>query len=462
MSSQRKKKPGKKGGSHKPAAGRVSVDETLQAAMQLHQRGFQAGDARLLAQAEDLYEGILIVDPDNADALHFLGVAVHHARKDPVATDYIRRAIELRPGQAAMWSNLGNVYREQGAPQEAAKAWAVALELSPGHADAHNNLGTLRKQTGDLDGAIASYRQAIALAPEHVGAHYNLANVLYHRGDAQASLEHYRVALSIDPKHGPSRSQLANVLYRLGRVQEALDALRELLKLQPDDAVALHMLAACSGEGVPPRASDRFVRKSFDDMAPTFEEHLGMLGYRAPSLIATLVQELCGAADRTLGVLDAGCGTGLCASALRQRASRLVGVDLSPGMLAKARSLGLYDELVEAELTGYIEATPGTWDLIVSADTLCYFGDLDPVLGACARSLRGRGLLLFTVERWQAPEAAYRLNPHSRYSHTESYVRQALQRAGLQVESLRTDVLRKERGEPVEGLIVAVRKIDAA
>jgi predicted TPR repeat methyltransferase len=55
-------------------------------------------------------------------------------------------------------------------------------------------------------------------------------------------------------------------------------------------------------------------------------------------------------------VLDAGCGTGLCGAILAPFARRLVGVDLSEGMLAHAKAKNVYHELVKAELGGLLRA----------------------------------------------------------------------------------------------------------
>ncbi len=84
------------------------------------------------------------------------------------------------------------------------------------------------------------------------------------------------------------------------------------------------------------------------------------------------------APDGRLVVLDAGCGTGLCGPLLRPYASRLVGVDLSGGMLDHARRKEIYTDLVQSELTEFLAAQQRAFDVIVAADTLVYFGDLAP------------------------------------------------------------------------------------
>jgi predicted TPR repeat methyltransferase len=53
--------------------------------------------------------------------------------------------------------------------------------------------------------------------------------------------------------------------------------------------------------------------------------------------------------------------------------------------------------------------------------------------------------------------SGHRLNPHGRYSHTRGYVEQTLRNAGLTALSIDDGVLRQERGEPVQGLVVTAR-----
>src|SRR5207244_1504398 len=130
--------------------------------------------------------------------------------------------------------------------------------------------------------------------------------------------------------------------------------------------IARHMLAACSGERVPARASDQFVQDTFDAFAEDFDEVLTQLAYQAPRLCAEAVAaELLG--RKAAALLDAGCGTGLCGPLLRPLAERLCGVDLSPAMLSRAHERKVYDALEQAELTGWLHQHPETFDVIVAA-----------------------------------------------------------------------------------------------
>ena len=56
--------------------------------------------------------------------------------------------------------------------------------------------------------------------------------------------------------------------------------------------------------------------------------------------------------SKQLDVLDAGCGTGLCGPLLAPYARRLIGVDLSEGMLALAKEKHVYDALIKRRVDG--------------------------------------------------------------------------------------------------------------
>jgi predicted TPR repeat methyltransferase len=161
-----------------------------------------------------------------------------------------------------------------------------------------------------------------------------------------------------------------------------------------------------------------------------------------------------------LDIVDAGCGTGLLAQYLRPYARQLVGVDLSPRMLEKARARG-YDRLVEAELASFLRSEPDAFDLVASSDTLVYFGDLSVVLAAARTALRPGGKLIFTLEHAIGAEdlpPGYRIHPHGRYSHTEPYVRGRVAEAGFEVIAIEQAHLRREGGRYVDGLVVAASR----
>jgi predicted TPR repeat methyltransferase len=269
----------------------------------------------------------------------------------------------------------------------------------------------------------------------------------------------FRTALSMNPRNERMHLDFANHLAARGDFAGSLQIYRSLLDIYPEHPIARHLVAAMSGEGWAPRAADDYVQRVFDGFAPHFDERLAQLDYRAPRLAADLVGRH-GPAPASLEILDLGCGTGLCGPLLRSYARRLVGIDLSPGMLEKARERGAYDALEAAEITAYLAPLDGVFDLVVSTDVFCYFGDLTAALAGAAKALRRGGCLILTVEHLRGGEAGleYRLEPYGRYSHADTYLRRLLPSVGLEIETLEEAMLRLERGAPVAGLLVGARK----
>src|SRR5690606_37696389 len=156
------------------------------------------------------------------------------------------------------------------------------------------------------------------------------------------------------------------------------DSLRESEKLP--EAIAAYEQARRFGAGAervdyalaalgvlprPPQTPPEVVKSHFDDFAEVFESHLvDTLHYRAPQCLCEALEGVLPA--HPLDVLDLGCGTGLCAPLLRPAARRLVGVDLSGRMLERAAQQGDYDELVCAEATQVLRASPDSQDVVVA------------------------------------------------------------------------------------------------
>ncbi len=432
---------------------RSSEYEALEAALNLHRTG-------QLVEAKQAYEKVLQDNPDCVDALYLLGVLSHRIGKPDKAITMICKAIELRPEFPEAQNDLGNMLHEAGKLEKAASVFRKLIQFKPQHADAYNNLGVVLKDQGKHAEAVTAFKKAIELNPKNAGQHYNLGNTLKKLDRLDEAVEAFRCSIELEPKHINAHQGMAGTLRRAGRLQEAQEAFRHWLREDPENSIARHMLNACSEEKPPPRASNEYVRQVFDRFASTFDEDLRELGYKGPQVLAAAITEELGHTEKSLDILDAGCGTGLCGPLLRRYARTLVGVDLSPAMLDRARRLNVYDELVTAELTTYLNDVDATFDLIASTDTMNYFGVLEPVLVAVAGALRDGGAVVFTCEEDASEHSqfGYRLSHHGRYCHTIDYLKKCLAEAGLTIHGITSAVLRLEDSLPVEGVVVRARK----
>ena len=433
----------------------LETPEALHIALQLHQKG-------VLKEAEMLYRRILDAAPDTLDTLHFLGLLCHQQNRHGEAAELIRRIITIDPDNADAHNNLGNVLTGMERRAEAEACYRKAIELNPGHANAYNNLGVICFAQMRIDEAVEAYRKATELAPDSVDFRYNLGNALRKSGELNEAVRVYREAIAISPEHNGAWQGLARTYLMSDRRDLAAEVYEEWLRLYPGDPAILFALSACRGQDAPPRAPEAYISQVFDNMAERFDSHLESLEYRAPNLIGEALAEALPHPAASLDILDAGCGTGLCGPILRPYARRLTGTDLSNGMLTRAETRNSYDELVRAELTAFMGRHDESYDVIASSDTLCYFGDLEPVFRAGYKALKPGGFLAFTLEDSGDGGADSLLSPNCRYSHSRPYVEGELASAGLGVHSLSKVFLRNEAGEPVAGHLVVARKEPAA
>jgi predicted TPR repeat methyltransferase len=435
-----------------PGARLVSFREAMGMAILFQKEGH-------FEDAAQIYRLLMEVVPEHPDVLHYAGMVAHQQGKSDEAIALIEKSLAVVPDRADCYSNLGIIYRAQGLLDEAIAAYQRALELSPGHANAHNNLGVLLKKTGRIQDAEASYRKAIALDPGHIEAYNNLGIVLGLQKRTEEEIECYHKVRELSPGHQEARRLLAHAYVTLGDLDKAIAIYQQWLIDEPGNPIATHMLAACTGENVPARAPDGYVEAAFDAFAAHFDAKLAQLSYRAPHIVAALLKDAGVEASKSLDVLDAGCGTGLCGPLFAPYARRLVGVDLSSAMLERAKARGDYDELVKGELTEYLQRHVDTFDVIVSADTLVYFGALEQFATAAASALRPGGYLIFTLEEAVDAEdgVEYQIATHGRYQHVKGYLERVLDGARLQWYIVRAE-LRMESGRPVAGLAIRALK----
>ena len=168
------------------------MNDQLALGLQEHQRG-------LLAHAVRRYRSVLHAQPEHADALHLLGVALHQQGDHHQAAESIGRAVTLNLGNAAYHANLGEAHRALGNLERADECCRTALRLEPRSPQAANNLGLVLLAQGKTDEAILQFRDTLRIKPDYGMATNNLGNALRLGGDLDAALAHFRRAVEIEP-----------------------------------------------------------------------------------------------------------------------------------------------------------------------------------------------------------------------------------------------------------------------
>ncbi len=414
--------------------------------------------------AESAYRKVLHASPDHADAINNLAAVLKAQGKFDESLTCFQMALKLTPDNATVHYNLGNAYCTNQQWTQAKAAYAKAIEIDPAHAAAYRELGGVLKALGQPEEALQALTNAVQLDESNADTHRVHGIALQTNGLVEDAVRAYHRAIACDPSVTDTYPNLITALHTLDRLSEAEKIVNQWLEQDPASAAASHMHASITGDNVPPRATDAYVTKTFDDFSTRFDEKLQSLEYKAPQL---LHREALAAGiidvDRPRRIVDAGCGTGLCGPLFRPYASVLDGVDLSGGMLSIAKLLAVYDTLTQAELTRFLQTGKDHYHIIITADTMIYFGDLQPVVAACSRRLTPDGWFVFSAEKLitGASQSGYQLNWHGRYSHAEPYLRKTLEQHGFINISVTEAVLRLEHGEPVDGFIVLAQNTTA-
>jgi len=391
-----------------------TVQVCLDDALRHHQAG-------RLEQAQAGYQRVLQLQPGHPDALHMSGVLAYQSGRHEEAVSLIRQAARIMPPNAGIHVNLGNVLQAQGLLIEAADEFRRAIDLEPRLAVAWNNLGNALRMQGRIDAAIEALRQALSIDSRYTDAWVNQAIAYQARNDLAGAIRSYEKALEIDPGHGP----------------------------------AVHMLAALRGVKTDAAPSGH-VARLFDDYATRFDRHLvETLGYSMPRLLRAEIDSLFGPDARYRRVVDLGCGTGLAGIEFRSLSDRLTGIDLSTGMISRARDRGIYDELLLGDLVAVLDATRQRYDLFVCADVFPYVGRVEPLFSAISRHAAAGALFTFSTERHYGD--GYVLQPSGRYAHAQEYLRVVAASHGFSVLTMRTENLRKQQGAWIPGDLVLLQ-----
>jgi len=413
---------------------------------------FQSRPADAIAPLEQA----LRVDRVNPQ-LHFvLGMGLAGSGRVEEAVASYRRALQYRPQFFEALANLGNLYETHGHLDEAADAYRRALALRPEEPLLLNGLGLCELRRGRFAEALPLLERAVALRPAFDSAMNNLATCLAKMGRAADAIPWLQRAVALRPAFTEAWINLGEQLYVARRDREAVEALDRALALAPQNEAVRYLRDAMAGVTVE-RAPDAFVASFFDRFAPDFDRRLvGDLQYRTPEVLAQMMEPWL--APRTsLRVLDLGCGTGLSGVFVKPKAASLVGIDLSAGMLEKARARGLYDRLEQAEIVEFLaHCEAGSLDLVLAVDVFVYVGNLGPTFAQIARVLAAGGRFAFSVE--DLAEGGFHLARTGRYAHSRAYVERLAAESGLELAEAQPSVIRQEDGQPVRGVLYALER----
>jgi adenylate cyclase len=133
--------------------------------------GWQAEDVKIYAEALDLAQRAVSLDPRSPHGRYALAASYFHTSEIRVAIREMEEVIRLHPSHAVARANLGNLYNYVNQPDRARESVLVALRLSPTDPRKFIWMPALAGSlylSGRYEEAVESGREGHAMKPDYV------------------------------------------------------------------------------------------------------------------------------------------------------------------------------------------------------------------------------------------------------------------------------------------------------
>jgi tetratricopeptide (TPR) repeat protein len=188
------------------------------------------------AEAVALFVQVLERNPDQIQALVFLGVIRLAAEDNTAAETLFTRCLERdRHGPFAPLAlqNLGVIRQRRGDDRGAIPFFEQAVAQKPDFASAFNDLGVSLQRVGRNKEAIAAFDRALDIDPSHVMAQHNRGRVLADVGRLPEAIEAFKLVAALTPDSAEIWALLGAAYLKLEQFTAAEEALRRVLALDP-------------------------------------------------------------------------------------------------------------------------------------------------------------------------------------------------------------------------------------
>lgn len=174
-------------------------------------KGYNFLELKDTNKAISSYQTAVEQDPNHFNAYLELGV-IYSEKGDPLALDYFRNALEIKPRDRNVLYAKGMFEQEHEMYNEAIDTYFKATKADPDFREAHYNLGYVHLFYLKLyREAVGYFTDAIEADPNYHEAYYNRGYSFELMGDIHNAAKDYRKALSIKPDYELAAKGLSRV-----------------------------------------------------------------------------------------------------------------------------------------------------------------------------------------------------------------------------------------------------------
>lgn len=208
----------------------------------LFEKAFEVHKKGHLDIAETLYRAVIKEQEDNAQAIHFLGMALHQKGASEEALEWMEKAVELEPRNPLYHNNISDAYMANNRLDDAEKAAKKAIKLNKNYKDPYLQLGIVMTRKKQYLNALQYYRQALKLDPQFSKAHNNLGNVLRRLQKEESAFKSFEEALTIEPYYVDALNNIGLWYLDHNKPDMAISYFEQAIELKPNFAIShLHL-----------------------------------------------------------------------------------------------------------------------------------------------------------------------------------------------------------------------------
>ncbi|MDR3639826.1 MAG: tetratricopeptide repeat protein [Humidesulfovibrio sp.] len=152
-------------------------------------------------KAHALFQTLITVNSDDADAHLGDGLALLSRGHLDLAEPHLRDAVRLEPKNALAWRALVLLLSRQGRDQEAVAAQQVAPKSRLERLDRMSASGFAAISEGRMNDAVREFRRAVAQDSGLAAPHYGLAFALVELGESQQARDELLAGMNLDPAY---------------------------------------------------------------------------------------------------------------------------------------------------------------------------------------------------------------------------------------------------------------------
>jgi arylsulfatase A-like enzyme/tetratricopeptide (TPR) repeat protein len=206
------------------------------------QEGVIAYQLQDIPRAIKIFEAILAERPDFTIIYSNLAFIMRETGRLDQAVEYVRRALELAPGDPFLMSHLAMYYQESGQLNQARTLLEGLAQSDPHDVETLNLLGVTYWKLGSNQEAIAVFQKAVALDKGDAGLYNNLGSVYLSQQDYSQANEYFEKALSYDSNLASAHNGIGVIKARNNQLAEAVLEWKRAVSLDKKQYDALYNL----------------------------------------------------------------------------------------------------------------------------------------------------------------------------------------------------------------------------